>query len=304
MKKLIAILFVTLTLGGTGDGFLLSQDPDPREAAIREFSTKLIEALNQGKIDEVAGMFLETGELIDEEGVVHSGREEIKTLLKNFGEKFPKAKISIESESIRFVGPLAIDDGARLITNDDGATSLIRYTAVLVEADGGWRIASIRDFPDELPATPGEMLRDLSWLIGEWINEGSDGRVKMAYQWSEDKNFILGELVFSSEGNVISKSSQRIGWDPLRGKPRSWLFDSDGGFSEAVWTPIEEGWLLNSTAVMPDAVVGSAILKIAVENENRFTLSGTHRIVGNVVDEDFEFHIVRRPKIEEQDEDE
>lgn len=301
MRLYTVVYCLALLSLGTSQHQLLSQDADPREAAIRQFSTHLTDALNQGKFDDVAAMFVETGELIDEEGVVHSGREEIKTLLKNFGAKFPKAVMSIDSESIRFVGPLAIDDGIRIITNDDGATSLIRYTAVLVEAEGGWKIASVRDFPDELPATPGELLQDLSWLVGEWINEGSDGRVKMTYQWSEDKNFIVGELVFSSEGHVISKSSQRIGWDPLRGKPRSWLFDSDGGFSEAIWTPIENGWLMNSTAVMPDAVVGSAMLKIKIENENRFTLSGTHRIVGNAVDEDFELQIVRRLKREDED---
>ncbi len=300
MKTVVTSCLAAAILLGTSGSLLIAQETDKREAAIRQFSAAFVEAMNQGKFEEVANMFLEAGELIDENGVVYSGREEIKSLLNDFHAKFPTAMMSIDSESIRFVGNLAVDDGTRIVTGDDGATSLIRYTAVLVESDGGWKIASVRDFPDEIPPTPNEMLQDLSWLIGDWINEGSDGRVKMSYQWSEDRNFILGELVFTSEGQTVSKSSQRIAWDPLRGKPRSWIFDSDGGFSEAVWTPTEDGWLLNSSATMPDGVVGSAVLKIAIQDENRFKLSATHRIIGNLVEEDIEFQVVRRPNTKEQ----
>ncbi len=43
------------------------------------------------------------------------------------------------------------------------------------------------------------------------------------------------------------KSSQRLGWDPVQQKIRSWTFDADGGFSEGYWTPTENGWIVKST---------------------------------------------------------
>jgi uncharacterized protein (TIGR02246 family) len=270
-----------------------------RAAELGELSAKLSAALNAGDATGVAELFVEGGELIDEGGVMHRGRAEIQALVAAFAEKFPGATVAIELESVRAVGPLVIEDGARIITAADGNTALIRFTAVLVKTSEGWRIASVRDFPDEFPVAPGEFLQPLEWMVGDWVNEGVDGRVSIKYQWSEDRNFILGEFTVSSEGEVVAKSSQRIGWDPRSGKPRSWLFDSDGGFSEAEWTPTETGWLLRSGAVLPDGNTGSATVRMEIQDTNRFRLSGKDRVVGNQTGEDFELTVVRRANIRE-----
>lgn len=274
-----------------------SQDDADSTKPIRELTEAFVHALNQGDIDHALSLFVENCELIDETGTLHRGRDEIKELLVNFGVKFPSARMAIEVESIRFVGPIAIEDGARVTIDSEGNSSVVKYTAVVVQENGAWKIASVRDFPDEVPATPGESLLPLAWLIGEWINEGADGRVSIRYEWSEDGNFILGEFVFSHEGEIVSKSSHRIGWDPLLGKPRSWLFDSDGGFSESVWTAADEGWLLRSSAVLPDGQVGAATLRIMPQDDRRFVLKGTDRVVGGSSEEDYELVVVRRAAI-------
>lgn len=268
---------------------------DRRDGEIRQLSESLARAFNGGKSADVAAFFLTAGELIDESGNVYQGPVEIRELLDQFFQKFPGAAVAIETESIRFVGPVAIQEGFRTTTVGD-VTSRVQFTCVLSKTGEGWSIVSLRDFPEATVPTAGEQLQSLSWLIGEWVNEGADARVRIQYQWSEDRNFLLGEFHVIENDKVVSKSTQRIGWDPLLGKPRSWLFDSDGGFSEAVWTSLADGqWILRSTAVLPEGTTGSATLTIQPDGVSRFVYSGSSRLVGDALEDDFKLTIVRKP---------
>ena len=270
---------------------------DPSTAEINAASEKIAAAFNGGKADEIAAMFLAKGELIDEEGTVYQGPAEVKDLLTAFFEKFPGTQMKDEIESIRLVGPVAIQEGTRITTTKDGSAARIRYISVLAKTDQGWRFASVRDFPDESMPAPGELLQPLEWLVGDWINEGADARVKINYRWSEDKNFILGDISVTKNDQTVMKSSQRIGWDPLLGKARSWLFDSDGGFADATWTQVGDTWVVRSSAVMPDGQTGSANLTISPGENGRFVMKGTNRIVGDSLEDDYEITVVKQPPV-------
>jgi uncharacterized protein (TIGR02246 family) len=274
----------------------IAQD-EPAATEIRENSLKLASAFNAAKVDDITAMFMPKGELIDEQGTVHKGHDAIKDLLTKFFAKFPGTQMEIISDSIRLVGPIAIQEGTRFTSAKDGSNASVKFVAVLTKSDQGWKIASIRDFPDEsIPAvTPGELLQPLAWLIGDWINEGTDARVKISYKWSEDNNFILGDIVVTRNDQSIMKSSQRIGWDPILGKPRSWIFDSDGGFAEATWTETAAGWVVQSTAVMPDGLTGSANVTITLGENGRYVMSGTNRLIGNSQEPDYEITVVKHP---------
>jgi uncharacterized protein (TIGR02246 family) len=296
-------LAMILAISGIGFGPIRASSLDESATeSVQAVTQGLVEAFNKKDAPAVASLFLDDAELIDEVGTIHQGRQEIQDLLSLFFETFSDTQMALEIESIRQVGPLIIEDGTRILFSSQAGkpqevTAAIRYTAVLVSTDEGWRFASVRDFHDVLPVTSGEMLQPLEWLIGHWVNEGTDGRVKISYQWSEDKNFILGEFVMQREGETASKSSQRIAWDPILAKPRSWLFDSDGGFSEAQWTSIDEGWIVQSSAVLPDGQSGSAIVKIKMLDDSRFVLAGSNRIVGDLLEDDYEITVVRRPPV-------
>jgi hypothetical protein len=182
-------------------------------------------------------------------------------------------------------------------TAKDGTVAAIRYISVLSKTDQGWRIASLRDFGDDSlpPPPPGEYLKSLEWLVGDWVNEGADARVKISYRWSEDQNFILGDILVTRNGETVMKSSQRIGWDPLLGTPRSWTFDSDGGFAEATWNQVDDTWVVRSSAMMPDGQTGSAILKITNGEKGRYEMTGTNRLIGNALEDDYQLTVVKLP---------
>jgi uncharacterized protein (TIGR02246 family) len=269
---------------------------DAAIAAVRKSNEQLMTAFNSGKADELAGMFLPKGELVDEEGTVYQGPREIKDLLSAFFKQFPGAKLAIKAESIRLVGPVAIDEGTRTMTTADAAVkSQFRYIAVWAKTDKGWQLASVRDFTDDPVPTAHENLEPLAWLVGDWINEGADGKVAISYRWSEDKNFLLGEFQMNFAEGPPRKSSQRIGWDPSVGKIRSWLFDSDGGFAEGQWTVVDDGIVIKSSSVNPDGTTASATMIIASQDKDHYSIEGTDRIVGDKLEDDFEITVSRRP---------
>jgi hypothetical protein len=119
--------------------------------------------------------------------------------------------------------------------------------------------------------------------------------VKITYRWSEDHNFLLGDFHVTRGGSTVMQSAQRIGFDPLAGKVRSWMFDSDGGFGEGHWTQVEDMWVIKSTAVLPDGTTGSATVSLVPISKDRYTLKGTDRIAGDERAEDFEYVVSRKP---------
>lgn len=269
----------------------------PGTVEIQKITLDLTNAFNSAKVDDLAAMFLADGELIDEGGTVYKGTEAIKDLLKKFFAKFPGTQMEIVVDSIRLVGPVAIQEGTRFTSSKDGSNASVRFVSVLSKTDKGWKIASLSDFADESAAdtNPGEFLQPLNWLIGDWINEGTDARVKISYKWSEDNNFIVGDIIVNKNDQSVMKSSQRIGWDPRLNKPRSWTFDSDGGFAESTWTETEEGWVVQSTAVMPDGLTGSANVTITLGENGRYVMSGRNRLVGNSQEPDYDITVVKKP---------
>lgn len=277
---------------------VLAQGPeDAAIAAVRKSEEKSVAAFNGGKADELAAMFLPKGELIDETGTVYQGQQEIKDLFSAFFQAFPGAKLGLEIESIRLMGPIAIEEGTRTITAKDGATkSQFRYIAVRAKTESGWQIASFRDFADNPVPTANENLQPLAWLVGDWINEGADAKVAISYRWSEDNNYLLGEFQINAPDKPASKSSQRIGWDPSVGKIRSWLFDADGGFAEAYWTIVDDNEIvIKSSSVNPEGDTASATLTLVPKDNDHFAIEGTERIVGDNREPDFEITVTRRP---------
>lgn len=273
-----------------------STPASPDEAAIRASGELFVKAFDAGKADELAAMFVPQGELIDEAGNIHQGQAAIKELLTAFFAKYPGTKLSIEVEAVRVVGPVAFEEGVRTTTTKDGAnTARVRYSVVRSKVGNSWPIVSLNDVSEDLELTPHERLEELSWLVGEWVNEGNDGAVRITYRWSSDQNFLLGEFNVTRGGSVVMQSTQRIGWDPLAGKVRSWMFDSDGGFGDGHWTQVEDAWVIKSTAVLPDGQTGSATITLSPVNKDRYKLQGTERIAGDQRDDDFEYIVTRKP---------
>ena len=51
-----------------------------------------------------------------------------------------------------------------------------------------------------------------------------------------------------SRARTRSRGTQRIGWDPVAGQFRSWDFDSQGGYSEGLWSRDGDRWIIKMSA--------------------------------------------------------
>jgi len=274
-----------------------AQQPDADTAAIRATGEQFVKAFNAGKVDDLVAMFLPKAELVDEEGVTYEGQAAIKDLLTKYFAKFPGAKLTVDVDSLRVIGPVAFEEGTRVITTkDETGQAQMHYSLVRTKVGNNWPIVSLRDYTDDSDLTPRDRLQTLGWLVGEWVNEGNDAAVRITYRWSDDKNFLLGEFHVTKGGSLVMNSTQRIGWDPLAGKVRSWMFDSDGGYGDGHWTALDDGsWVIKSTAVLPDGQTGSATVTLTPQGKDRYVLKGTDRIAGDSRDVDFEYVVTRRP---------
>jgi uncharacterized protein (TIGR02246 family) len=268
----------------------------PLEKACLDEAEATVRAFNAADATALASMFLESGELVDEQENLTSGRAAITELFKAFFTRFPKAVLEMQVTSVRPVGEaMVVEEGERRITADEGAAAAqMRYVAIRSRQGDRWPIASYREFTDEPLPTPQEVLQSVAWLVGDWVDESPDARTSMRFAWSEDGNFLLGDYRISGPDGE-STSTQRIGWDAVTGQLRSWTFDSDGGFSEGEWDPVEDGWVVKSEATMPDGTTGSATMTISVKDADHFVVRSGDRILGGVEQPDFECTIARKP---------
>ena len=292
LTALIAISAVTLAIGKEA-----ANAANADEQAVRQVTQDFVKAFNAGNAEKAAALFYGGAELIDDAGNVHKGAAAIKEVLGRFFEKFPGATSTMTADSVWMVSPgLAIEEGKRFVsTKDDKSSAATRYTFVMIKQQGGWKIASGREVSDDDSLSPHDRLKPLAWLVGDWVDEGSDAVIQISCRWSDDTNYLLVEFDSKIQGKPAMKSSQRIGWDPLTEKVKSWVFDSDGGNGEGIWAQVENRWVIKSTAVMPDGQTGSATIVLQPLDKDSYLMKGFDRIRGKTAEPDFEVKIVRRP---------
>jgi hypothetical protein len=114
-------------------------------------------------------------------------------------------------------------------------------------------------------------------------------------RWSEDGNFLLTDFAIRVAGRKVMSGTQRIGWDGSLDKFKSWVFDSEGGHAEGIWTEIEGRWVVKATGVRPDGDACSATHTYEQTGPDTYLFSVTDRIIGDETAPDFTAKVVRKP---------
>jgi hypothetical protein len=161
--------------------------------------------------------------------------------------------VKLTGSKIRFLTPdVALEDGTSEISHpasQDVAPLVGRFTVMWVKQDGNWRLASLREARSDPPATA-DQLAELDWLTGDWTGQSGDTTIEVATRWNETHTYLLRELKVLREGHVVFSGTQRIGWDPLTRTIKSWVFDTDGGHGEGVWTKVGDRWIVRGEGVL------------------------------------------------------
>ena len=257
----------------------------------------VIKAYDTRDAKRLAELFTTDAEIVDEAGHTLQGRSAIEQVFAATFKAHPKARIEIKIESIRFLAPtVAMEEGISTVTHEPGEPGEpSRYTVLHVKQDGKWQMASARDLEsNEVTAT--HELERLAWLVGEWVDESAEAVVKTTYRWTESHKFIVGDFTIHIRGKPALIGSQRIGWDPLAKQIRSWVFDSEGGFSEGLWTRDKNKWTVKLSGVTRDGRGGSSTNVYTRLGSDKFSFESHDRVVGGELAEPTKkFIVVRAP---------
>jgi uncharacterized protein (TIGR02246 family) len=271
--------------------------PSRDESVIRANVEAFVKAFNAGDARAIGNLFVPEAQMVDEEGNTTQGREAIEKVFVGILAEKPQPQMAVEIESIRFIGSaLAVESGVTKVTRAPAqAADVDRYTAVHIRSkDGRWLMGFVRDTPGT-EMTNYERLKPLEWLVGEWIDEGRESVVLSSYKWGVNKNYILGEIKVRMRGRDAMDISQRIGWDPLTKRIKSWQFDTEGGHGESVWTPGGDHWVVKVTGVRRDGMPSSATNILTPTSKHSYTWRSTDHVVGTEMVPPTEVKIVRKP---------
>ena len=273
-------------------------DRSADDQAIRANVAAFVKAYNARDSKAIAALFTPDGQVVDKDGDVSEGREAIQKVFAGIFADNPRKRIEVTIESIRFIGSdLAIEEGSTKETAAPGEVpEYDRYTVIHVKRDGKWLMAMARD-EEGPPPSAHEQLRPLAWLVGEWVDDGGNVVVNSTCRWSEDRNFLLQEFKIQVSGKSAMRVSQRIGWDPQAKCIHSWVFDSEGGFGESVWTRDEDDdlWVIKATGVRPDGSNASSTNVLVPDGKDAYVWRSRDRIVGDDVVPPIEVKVVRKP---------
>lgn len=265
--------------------------------AIRASADAFSKAYAARDADAIAALFDANADYIDEEGTTVRGRDAIKAdYVAVFADGIERA-IQINVKSVRLITPdVAVEDGEFEITPEPpGPPCDRKYSAVHVKREGKWMISTIRDTRLNKPSHY-EHLKELEWMIGDWIDESPDSLVETSCQWSDNKNYIIRKYKMKIAGVNLGEGVQRIGWDPANNRIRSWLFDADGGYVDGAWSKDGDRWMIESSGVLSDGTKTAATGVLTKIDNEKFTFAAQDRSQGDQrVSDVAEMTIVRKP---------
>lgn len=265
------------------------------EEAIHAAAVAYVDAYNSKDAAGAASLFTAEARVETSSGEVAEGAEAILAAFEAEFAGNPEAQISLEMESLRFLTPeVAVEQGATEFYPDgEIMTSRSKYLVVHVKRDQVWKVVSARSLEAEVVSNY-EYLRRLSWLVGEWVDEGDGTKVESKFYWDEERNFLLQDYVVRTGDEVVMQGSQRIGWDPQAKQLRSWIFDARGGFGEAEWSVVDDQWISQVRGVGSEGQNVSA-KRTLIPNGDRVQVLMTDRLSDGTALPDVEFTMVRRP---------
>jgi uncharacterized protein (TIGR02246 family) len=288
--QVVLVLFLTCPLAAADQ---TEQDKDI--ATIRAAVDAYVKAYNEGNSKAVADLWAEDADWISPSGERFQGREAIEREMADMFAENAGVKLEVIEPTVRLVAPdAAVEEGTVRVLSPGEPPSESTYMAVHVKKNGQWKLESVRE--TSLPEVSAhEQLKQLEWLVGEWVDESASEVVEHRFRWSEDGHYLLGTFNVQWEGLPPMKGDVRIGWDPQTKQIKSWIFDTEGGRAEGCWTHVGDRWVVKLTGVRPDGTAASSTNTYVPLRQDVFEYASVDRIVGDDQQPDQVVRIVRKP---------
>ena len=223
-------------------------DEKPIRGAVEAFA----QAFGKGDAKALAGLFTEDGEAVDPDGESIQGREALEGHYAGRFADAPGGRIEPGVESIKSLAPgvATVAGRSRVLASDGSEAGAARFSATFVERDGKWLVASLRELPDKAAGNY-ERLKELEWMVGQWVEETEEAVVVTSVAWSENKSYLLRTFDIRVKGKPALTGTQRIGWDPLTRQIKSWVFDDQGGYGDGLLSRAATRRVVKANGVRP-----------------------------------------------------
>ena len=272
LSCLLAPLFLSLGLQAQ------DRDVAADQEAIRQAIVGYVAAINQGDARAASNFWSETGEWIAPDGKRIVGRSEIEKELANMFAAGAGPQLELLDINVRFLSAnVATEEGEAVVTRDEELPVRSTYISIHVRTDDGWKLDSVRETILPRPDSNHEHLRELEWMIGTWLDADDNSSVETSCDWTANRNFMLRTFRVKFGDELGLEGTQVVGWDAANQQIRSWVFDSDGGFGEGVWTREGNTWIVDSSFQLADGSAGRAINRYTYLNPQSFTFASTDR---------------------------
>jgi len=272
----------------------------PEELPIRATLTALVRAFAAGDVQNLVALFSDNAIVVDTTGTEARGKQAIADLYGSSFQQTPGLKLEAELNEIQFLAPnVARAEGRSRISSPNGdASEYTKFSTLLTGANGKWSVAEIREYPlppEDVPT--GERLKELEWMVGNWVDESGENKVSSNVRWADNKSYLIRTYQVDIKNEKTSSGTMFIGWDPQNGQIKSWIFDSEGGHGEGLWTRTDENtWVVKSSGVLRDGRPTSATQIHTLVNKDAAKTSSIDRIIGGQLAPDIlDIVMVRKP---------
>lgn len=249
----------------------------PELAAVKRTAEAFEKAFNKHDAKAVAAFWTEEGEFIGADGEPIKGRTAIEKSYAEFFKKHPKAIVEVKVETLKLLGRhTSLEEGSlKLTLPGQKEPSESNYSVLHVREDDGWKMASVREW---LPDPADLVLKDVDWLVGEWVGKTDTGETRVSYAWDEDKVYLRGRYSAKKGDKVMYSGTQIIGKDP-NGGLRSWQFDSNGSYGQWNWSRDEGKLVIETTGTLPDGSEETGVNIVVPLSKDEFTMQSVERTV-------------------------
>lgn len=277
--------------------FTLNAEDAEQKAIIEKKMEAYTNTYNIQDAKGLADFWEEDGQFIHPKtGQVIKGKKAIEDFFTSRFQTDKDMKLEVKISRVTITDQDAIATGLFHVIQADQPVREIAFKAYLEQHNGNWLLDEIRqvdiaEVPDHY-----QHLKELEWLIGDWIDADEDAEIHISYSWDRSKNFISKKFSLATEGKLELEGTQMIGWDPIQETIRSWFFDTDGTFGEATWTRKEKNWVVTNKQTLADGTQGSSIHIYTPINAESYSWAAYSREVGGQILPDIAPIIIVRKK--------
>jgi uncharacterized protein (TIGR02246 family) len=255
------------------------------EVKVRASLAAYLDAFNQQQLDKVSEYWSPAATHIDRAtGERTEGRDAIVADIQEAFASNAPPRIAGEITHVRVLSPtIALVHGTTSILSTTSEPVRSNFSAVMTAAGDRWQFDSVDESPLPSPTMPSEALQSLEWLIGSWVDTSDSMRVDTTFRWSSRQAFLIRSFAVTTWEDSEERThegTQIIGWDPRTEQIRSWKFESDGSFGEAIWSQSGADWFVKSNEVMSDGRTASGTYVLTPDGSDQMVV----KLIGHEID--------------------